>query len=193
MTEIHKGLANSTFERPQNIVDATVCMETGLLASNKCTKKYSEIFIKGHLPETCDGHKSQFTICTESGKLANEFCPEDKKETKSETYIVEKERLGLWNTPSIKSTIITAPTEYCTIHKKVEIIEPEPEPEIPEEPEEPEQQPDPKPEDTTDQKPTETPNQSTTTTTPNTTTDNGTSEGNNTGNDGNAGQSQPQT
>lgn len=79
------------------------------------TNTYSEVFVKDHLPETCDAHQSQYTICTESGKLANEFCPASTKETKSANYVVEKERLGLWTTPGVNITTTSAPTEYCTI------------------------------------------------------------------------------
>ena len=116
MSQIHKGLEDSTFKEPENIVHATVCRTSGLLATDKCSNTYSEIFTKDHVPETCDAHKSQYTICKESGKLANEFCP--SKERKSANYVVEKERLGLWTTSGINSTMGTAPTEYCTIHKK---------------------------------------------------------------------------
>ena len=123
MTEIHKGLEDSTFKEPENIVHATVCRTSGLLATDKCSKTYSEIFLKDHLPENCDAHKSQYTICKESGKLANEFCP--SKERRSASYAVEKERLGLWSTPGINSTMGVAPTEYCTIHTKpVEVVTP---------------------------------------------------------------------
>lgn len=116
MSQIHKGLEDSTFKEPENIVHATVCRTSGLLATDKCSNTYSEIFTKDHVPETCDAHKSQYTICKESGKLANEFCP--SKERRSANYVVEKERLGLWTTSGINSTMGTAPTEYCTIHKK---------------------------------------------------------------------------
>ena len=133
MKEFHKDLEGSTFEEPENIVHAKVCRTSGLLATDKCTNTYTEIFIKGHLPNTCDAHTNQYTICTESGKLANEFCPAEKTQVKSTGYLPEKERLELWNTPSLKSTLTTAPTEYCTIHKKVEVVEPE-EPDEPEDP-----------------------------------------------------------
>lgn len=123
MTEIHKGLENSTFEEPENIVHATVCRTSGLLATDKCSNTYSEIFVKDHMPETCDAHKSQYTICKESGKLANEFCT--SKERRTANYAVEKERLGLWSTPGINSTMGSVPTEYCTIHKKqTEVVKP---------------------------------------------------------------------
>ena len=122
MKEIHKGKEDSLFAEPENIVHAKVCRTSGLLATNKCTNTYSEVFVKDHLPETCDAHQSQYTICTESGKLANEFCPTSTKETKSANYVVEKERLGLWTTPGVNTTTTSAPTEYCTIHKKVEEV-----------------------------------------------------------------------
>ena len=129
MEEIHKGLAESKFERTANIVTARVCRASGRLATTKCTNTYSEEFIKGHLPETCDAHDKQFTVCTESGKLPNEFCPADKLTTKTGKYIVEKERLGIWNTTKVTTTGEDAPTEYCTIHKKVEVVQPEEKPE----------------------------------------------------------------
>lgn len=141
MTEIHKGLEDSTFKEPENIVHATVCRTSGLLATDKCSNTYSEIFVKDHLPETCDAHQSQYTVCTESGKLANEFCP--SKETKSANYVVEKERLELWSTPGINTTMGAVPTEYCTIHKKpVEVV-------VPTQPETPTEEPD----DNTEEKP----------------------------------------
>ena len=211
MTEIHKGLESSRFARPENVVTATVCADSGLLASDKCTNKYSEIFIKGNLPKTCDAHTGQYTICTESGKLANEFCPADKTEVKSTGYVYEKETLGLWNTADVKTLTTTAPTEYCTIHKKVEVVEPE-ETETPEETDEPEEEPEDnttqkpenntgsstgsgtveKPENNTQQKPEETPEQKPETpTTPGegeNSTETGSSE-----NTGNTEQSKPQT
>lgn len=155
MSEIHKGLANSKFEQTSNIVTARVCATSGRIATNKCTNTYSEIFIKGHLPETCDAHDNGFTICSESGKLANEFCPSDKIVTKQGKYVIEKERLGIWHTITPSGIGENAPTEYCTIHKKVEVVKPEEPEEKPEE--KPEQKPEEKPDEKPEQKPEEKP------------------------------------
>lgn len=125
MTEIHKGKESSTFQKPEGVISATVCRASGKIATDKCTDTYSEIFIKDKLPGNCDAHQGQFTICQDSGKLPNEFCPESSKIRKSTGYIVEKERLGLWSTPGINTTTENAPTEYCTIHKKTEVVVPE--------------------------------------------------------------------
>ena len=116
MSEIHKGLEDSTFEVPEKIVHEKVCRTSGLLATSKCSNTYDEIFIEGHLPEDCDAHKSQYTICTESGKLATKYCP--SQDRRSSNYVVPKERLGLWTTPGISTTMGSSPTEYCTIHTK---------------------------------------------------------------------------
>ena len=116
MSEIHKGLENSTFEEPKGIVHEKVCRTSGMLATSKCSNTYDEIFIEGHLPEECDAHKSQYTICTESGKLATKYCP--SQDRRSSNYVVPKERLGLWTTPGISTTMGSSPTEYCTIHTK---------------------------------------------------------------------------
>ena len=147
MKEIHKDLEGVRFTKPENVVTATVCSDSGLLASSKCTNKYSEIFIKGKLPKTCDAHKGQFTICSESGKLANEYCK--KTEVKSTGYVYEKEKLGLWNTPSVKELTQTAPKETCTIHKKVELVV------KPEQPKQPEKEPEKQPEKEPEKKPEE--------------------------------------
>ena len=116
MSTIHKGLENSTFKEPEKLVHEKVCRTSGLLATDKCYNTYDEIFSEDHLPEECDAHKSQYTICTESGKLATKYCP--SKDRRSSNYVVEKERLGLWTTPGISTTMESSPTEYCTIHTK---------------------------------------------------------------------------
>ena len=122
MKKIHENLEDSKFEKPEGVITATVCNVSGRLASDKCTQTHSEIFVKGKLPETCDAHTGSYVICKDSGLLANEYCPESSRETKETNYVVEKERLGLWNTPSVGKAS-TPPTEYCTIHKKPEVVE----------------------------------------------------------------------
>jgi len=147
MSEIHKGLENSTFAKPEGVISAKVCKTSGRLATQKCSSTYTEIFVKDKLPEYCDAHKGQYTICKESGKLPNEFCPEDKKEVKSTGYVIEKERLGLWDTPNVKTTTTKAPKEYCTIHKKEEVVV------KPEKPQTPKEEPEEEIEETTEKKP----------------------------------------
>ena len=159
MKAIHKGLPSSKFKKTANIVTAKVCGDSGRLATDKCTNTYSEVFIKGKLPETCDAHDEQYTVCSESELLPNEFCPSESIETRQSKYIVEKERLGLWKTHNVTTRGSDAPTEYCTIHKKVEVVVPEEpeEPKQPEKPEKPEQKPDEEPEKPSEENPEQKP------------------------------------
>jgi len=131
MSNIHDGLETSKFKSPSNIITATICKESGKLASDTCTKTYTEIFARGTIPQSCEGHQ-KYEICEETGLLANEYCENTKKIQK--TYLVEKEKLDLWSTPSNKKETLI-PDTYCDVHQEPE------EPEAPEELEQPEQQP----------------------------------------------------
>ena len=55
MTDIHEGLPDATFERPEGIVERKVCSRTGGLATSRCRNTYTEIFTEDNLPETCKG------------------------------------------------------------------------------------------------------------------------------------------
>ena len=131
MKDIHKNLANAGFTKPSGIVSATVCRKTGCLATESCTDKYTEIFTKDNMPEKCEGHGRQ-KICKESGKIANEYCPE--VEEKSYGLSLPKERLHLWKTIGKSSNYKDNGKidETCTIHTK-----PKEEPKKPEKPEKP--------------------------------------------------------
>ena len=125
ITDIHKNLANASFQKPSGIVEQTVCRTTGCLATTGCTDTYKEIFASNNIPEKCQGHGSQ-KLCTESGKVANEYCPETKVNNYGAT--VPKEQLKLWTPVNGKnSSSGTKVEEICDIHKKPEEKSKEPE------------------------------------------------------------------
>ena len=133
MKDIHKGLANKTFNKPSTgIVTKTICRDTGGVATTTCTNTYSEIFTTDNVPEDCQGHGTQ-RICTECGKEANEYCPEDKVKTVSYGGVIPKEQLKLWNTINPSKVASEKIEEVCTIHKKPEEkpATPTPKPETP--------------------------------------------------------------
>jgi len=75
MTKIHAGLEPKVFEKPEDIVTATVCHDSGLLPSQGCTKLVTDIFIKGKVPtEHCGTANSdqEYAICEDSGLIAIE-------------------------------------------------------------------------------------------------------------------------
>lgn len=112
MTKVHAGLGSSRFEKPSGVVSATICKSSGKRATSKCSDTYSEYFVEGTVPGECDGHANSAEICEDTGLLANEYCP--NKVTKYYSYLVEKERLGLWS--NISSSVSSAPKTYCTEH-----------------------------------------------------------------------------
>ena len=114
MKRIHSGLeSNTSFEKPSNIVTAKICKTSGKVATDDCTDTYTEYFVKGTVPDYCDGH-TKLTICKDTGKIATEFCP--NTEEKTYTKKPEKENTTLWKTNDGDKYNI--PTETCTTHTK---------------------------------------------------------------------------
>ncbi len=95
MKDVHEDLDGERFEKPKNIVTAKICMDSGKVATNECTRTYTEEFVSGTVPGKCDGHK-KVEICKETGKLATEYCPETEEKTYLSTP--EKEIKPNWKT-----------------------------------------------------------------------------------------------
>ena len=82
MNAINAGLPVKQFEKPASIVNASVCRVSGLVATDACrndprgNQTITDIFAVGTIPtKTCDIHK-EVTVCSETGLLATEFCPD---------------------------------------------------------------------------------------------------------------------
>lgn len=82
MRRIHENLPARSFEKPEGIVVREVCIDSGKLPGPYCeydprgSRVREEIFATGTEPtETCDTH-ALVKICTESGGLAGESCPD---------------------------------------------------------------------------------------------------------------------
>ncbi len=65
------GLPISSFVQPDGVVTATVCAQTGKLATEFCPQKVTEIFNAKYLPPVCDVHTSptQQTTSQPDGKI----------------------------------------------------------------------------------------------------------------------------
>ncbi len=130
MGRIHENLEYREFARPEGIVTADVCKKSGKLAVEglcdadpRGSMVETELFAAGTVPnEYCDHHVSA-TVCSASGMLANEFCPEENRQ--SGIYIVG----GSPDTddgPYLLSDSLSQ-ENYCTVHTAISVI-----PEIPE-------------------------------------------------------------
>jgi len=115
MERIHKyyELESVSFTKPDSIVSAKICTKSGKLAVDGLCDHYvggstvrTEYFAKGTQPkEKCDVHE-KVTICKETKKIANEFCPD----TEEVVYLIKDETSATKDTPFIK------PTETCDKH-----------------------------------------------------------------------------
>lgn len=141
MRPIHNGLTSKYFSstRPEGVVTATVCKCSGLLATEECqqdprgNQAYTEYFVRGTVPtEKCNCHV-KVDICTDSGLLANEYCPNtESKVFITRTNVDEKEKWQMAKDAQYTLTI----KDTCTTH----IAPPPPpvvEPEKPKEDEKP--------------------------------------------------------
>lgn len=110
MKSVHKELPKKRFTKPDGVVTATVCKDSGKIATKECTRTYTEYFATGNVPKACDGHET-LKVCKESGKIATEYCLDT--EEKVYTAKPEKENNSNW---TVKSNRYKIPTEKCTIH-----------------------------------------------------------------------------
>ena len=85
MESVHKGLDKKSFKKPNGIVSAAVCKDSGLLASDICKKDqrgsrvYTEYFVKGTVPtKACKTHEKA-EICKHSKDISTEFCREKEE------------------------------------------------------------------------------------------------------------------
>ena len=82
MSRVHENLPKREFTKPDGIVEAEVCKESGLLMKEGvCTNDprgamaVTEYFDEAFLPKEECNHHALIRICAVSGKLAGPYCP----------------------------------------------------------------------------------------------------------------------
>jgi penicillin-binding protein 1A len=112
MRAVHANLPSKSFTKPSGVVTAKICLDSGDVATESCTRTETEYFVKGTVPSACEAHTT-LTICTETGKIANEYCTQ----TEEKTYIAKPamENTTSWTTKDDGKYDI--PTETCDVHK----------------------------------------------------------------------------
>lgn len=136
MGRIHENLEYKDFTQPEGITTAAVCKKSGKLAVEglcdadpRGSMVETEFFAAGTVPtEYCDHHVSA-TICTASGMLANEFCPQENRQ--GGIYIVGGSP-GTEDGPYLLSDSLSQ-ENYCTVHTAASVIPEIPPVEIPNE------------------------------------------------------------
>ena len=78
MVDYHQDLPVETFTRPDGLTTASVCMPSGLKATDACPRKTpNDLFATGSLPQEEDNWWTTARIDTRTGKLASELTPEE--------------------------------------------------------------------------------------------------------------------
>jgi penicillin-binding protein 1A len=122
MTEAHKGISSSKFERPGGIVGPIpVCRDSGQLPTELCYKDQrgnrirNEYFIKGTEPTaTCSVHIEEM-IDTSTGLLATPYCPEELVEPR--VFIQRPEPYKASSSGKIPlDAKYEPPTSPCDVH-----------------------------------------------------------------------------
>lgn len=110
MERIHQNLPTKDFAQPAGIVTATVCKKSGKLAVEglcDCDPRgsmvYTEYFDQNNVPTEYCNHHVRVNICTETGAVANEYCPSVASNvyivggsagTEDEPYLISEEALN---------------------------------------------------------------------------------------------------
>lgn len=103
------------FVRPGGLVPVTICKKSGLLPSNICPPEelITELFVQGTEPSAaCDVHVTA-TVCSETGELASEYCPDPV----TKVFIQRKEPYAQRSDGKKPAdAALEVPTSTCTKH-----------------------------------------------------------------------------
>jgi hypothetical protein len=77
----HEGLAVTPMERPAGVVEAEVCVPSGLLPSSLCGRTTRDLFVQEKLPEEEDDWWRRVTIDTRTGLVATSGTPSQYRRT----------------------------------------------------------------------------------------------------------------
>ena len=111
MTWLHEDLPVESFTRPPGIVTEVIDSTSGKLPTEYSASLKQELFIEGTLPTEEDDVHQVYRICTESGKLATEYCPEGS--VVEMVYNIYPAQADDWVR---EQGIEQPPTEFCDLH-----------------------------------------------------------------------------
>ena len=157
MEQVHDGLANKEFNKPTNVVECTVCRDSGLLMTDACREDPRgsravtvELSLYDVPTQNCDVHK-EVEICGASGHVVNEYCKQVEGNTtktvglldvsrafpvrgitvQDQAYAVPNDSLPAGYYPALSPDVDAINVE-CYIHTRDDL----PDPEAPEDEEE---------------------------------------------------------
>ena len=150
MEQVHDGLANKEFNKPTNVVECTVCRDSGLLMTDACREDPRgsravtvELSLYDVPTQNCDVHK-EVEICGASGHVVNEYCKQVEGNTtktvglldvsrafpvrgitvQDQAYAVPNDSLPAGYYPALSPDVDAINVE-CYIHTRDDLPEPE--------------------------------------------------------------------
>lgn len=150
MEQVHDGLANKEFNKPTNVVECTVCRDSGLLMTDACREDPRgsravtvELSLYDVPTQNCDVHK-EVEICGASGHVVNEYCKQVEGNTtktvglldvsrafpvrgitvQDQAYAVPNDFLPAGYYPALSPDVDAINVE-CYIHTRDDLPEPE--------------------------------------------------------------------
>lgn len=154
MSQVHTGLEDKDFPKPDGLTEVSICADSGLRATDRCSmdprggRVTSGYFFPGDAPsQYCTIHDevefpegSMVTVCLDDPILdsngnptgmfhiAREFCPEDRRST---IYLLNVEREGQGSAYQARDAAFTVKyykdlgeSAFCTIHTEVAVYDP---------------------------------------------------------------------
>lgn len=94
MELIHQNHPVQPFQKPQGLVDATICSINGLLPSEGCRYTVQETFIAGTAPTLRDTWHKQLTIDRRNGLLASAAC--EPQQTLTRWFTIYPAEAAIW-------------------------------------------------------------------------------------------------
>ena len=150
MEQVHDGLPNKEFNKPTNVVECTVCRDSGLLMTDACREDPRgsravtvELSLYDVPTQNCDVHK-EVEICGASGQVVNEYCKQVEGNTtktvglldvsrafpgrgitvQDQAYAVPNDSLPAGYYPALSPDVDAINVE-CYIHTRDDLPEPE--------------------------------------------------------------------
>ncbi|MGC7877806.1 transglycosylase domain-containing protein [Desulforudis sp. 1031] len=120
MSQALKGTPIRDFQRPGNLVTASVDSKSGLLPGPNTPPEHivTDLFVRGTVPTEEDNSHVLAEICPASGLLATEYCPERVARVLFKT--------GYEVPPIVQDYAERLPTKTCDIHGPGSVLQPLP-------------------------------------------------------------------
>ena len=109
MKSVHSNLSSKRFEKPNGVVEATICTETGLKANSGCPNTYIEYFVKCTTPSVCKTH-SGTEIKTNTTNNQNNR-KENIQDTQNDALTTNNDTEDVFNNNTIDNEELESNTE----------------------------------------------------------------------------------